>query len=84
MALLIRHDAQRSLARMPRANRERLVRRLRAITAAPFARHPGTTQLVSMEGAWRLRQGDWRAIYRIVDSDVVVSRVGHRSEVYDA
>jgi hypothetical protein len=34
-------------------------------------------------GRLRVRQGDWRAVFRVVDGDVVVLAVGHRREVYE-
>ena len=39
----------------------------------------------SEEGVWRVRIGDWRVGYIIDDEkrEVVVIRVGHRSELYN-
>jgi hypothetical protein len=33
-------------------------------------------------GRFRVRQGDWRAVFRIDGTDVLVDRVGTRGEVY--
>ncbi len=33
-------------------------------------------------GEWRIRVGNYRMCYRIDDSEVVITRVAHRSEVY--
>jgi mRNA interferase RelE/StbE len=84
MALLFTRDAQKRLASIPQAERGQIVKRLREIAADPAGRHPATTRLVNTEGAWRVRQGDWRAVYEISGEgeDVVVIRVGHRREVY--
>jgi mRNA-degrading endonuclease RelE of RelBE toxin-antitoxin system len=30
-----------------------------------------------------LRVGDWRIIFYVVDSAIVVTAVGHRREIYD-
>ena len=39
----------------------------------------------SLKGARRLRVGDWRVIYRIEPPDVVlVVKIGHRREIYEA
>lgn len=39
----------------------------------------------SMKGARRLRVGDWRVIYKIEPPDVVlVVKIGHRREIYEA
>jgi mRNA-degrading endonuclease RelE of RelBE toxin-antitoxin system len=39
----------------------------------------------SEEGVWRIRVGDWRIGYRLDDTaqEVIIIRVGHRSEFYD-
>jgi mRNA interferase RelE/StbE len=37
-----------------------------------------------MAGLRRLRVGDWRIVYRIVDHDVNVLIIAHRSKVYHA
>jgi mRNA-degrading endonuclease RelE of RelBE toxin-antitoxin system len=34
-------------------------------------------------GRFRVRQGDWRAVFRIDADDVIVDVIGHRKEVYD-
>ena len=33
-------------------------------------------------GRFRIRQGDWRAVFRMDGGDVLVDRVGNRGEVY--
>lgn len=39
----------------------------------------------SLKGARRLRVGDWRVIYKIEPPDVVlVVKIGHRREIYEA
>ena len=35
------------------------------------------------KGLFKLRIGDWRLIYRIVDGELVFVTLGHRSEVYE-
>lgn len=50
--------------------------------------HPiefGTPLRYSLKGARRLRVGDWRVIYRIEPPNVVlVVKIGHRREIYEA
>lgn len=82
MALLIPPDVMKQLAVVPRADRKRLLDALAAVAGEPMKRFPFATQLVGQAGAWRVRKGDWRAVYRILEGDVVLDRVGHRREVY--
>lgn len=36
-----------------------------------------------LSGMYKLRAGDWRAIYSIESDTLVIQAVGHRREVYD-
>lgn len=75
MRLVIERAAMRRLNEMPKAIRESMRRRLDEISADPFARHASVTRY--KEGgpsAFRLRQGQWRAIYE-VDREAQVMRV---------
>ena len=37
----------------------------------------------TLKGYWKLRAGDWRIIYKIVENTVVILRIGHRREIYE-
>ncbi len=45
--------------------RAALVERLEAIAEQPFAKHLNVERIKGEPDAFRLRQGDWRAKYRI-------------------
>lgn len=47
-------------------------------------RPPAATRLVGGSGEWRVRTGDYRIIYEIVDDRLVVLviGVGHRRDIY--
>jgi mRNA-degrading endonuclease RelE of RelBE toxin-antitoxin system len=57
--------------------------RLRMIAAAPDTQHPNVLPLVGRPGVFRVRRGDWRAMFRIEDADMVLIRVAHRREAYE-
>jgi mRNA interferase RelE/StbE len=40
-------------------------------------------RLVNYTPGWRLRVGDWRVLFEVTGSVIVVWRVVHRSEAYD-
>ena len=47
------------------------------------SRHPGVESLIGRDREYRVRQGNWRAIYTVTDNgDVEVIHVRHRREVY--
>lgn len=71
---------------MPTKARAALVGKLQAVAAAPFARH--AFDVKAMKGAqdmFRLRQGDWRAVYRLVrvEDTLLVLIIDVRGEVYE-
>ncbi len=65
----------------PKVDRQRIVRRIRALAADP--RPPGCEKL-SGRDRYRLRQGKYRIVYSIEDENLVVYvvKVGHRKDVY--
>ncbi len=65
----------------PKADRQRIVRRIRGLAADP--RPPGCDKL-SGRDRYRLRQGKYRIVYSIEDENLVVYvvKVGHRKDVY--
>jgi mRNA-degrading endonuclease RelE of RelBE toxin-antitoxin system len=83
MALLLPLRVEKQLEALPRAERRRLMERLRAIAAAPDEQHPNVLPLTGRSGVFRVRQGNWRALFRIEETDVVVIRVAHRREAYE-
>jgi mRNA interferase RelE/StbE len=82
MSVSVRPEAQKQLAGLPKVDRDRLVERLEGIGADPYGNHPDAKRLKGTPG-FRVRHGDWRAIYRIDGAgDVIVIEVKHRREAY--
>jgi mRNA interferase RelE/StbE len=82
VALIIPPRVFKQLSAVPKADAKRLLERLERLVAEPDAQHLGVVPLVGEKGAYRVRQGNWRAIVSIEDGDVIVERVAHRREVY--
>ena len=74
-------SAARELERVPTKDRRRIVAKIRALAEDP--RQVGAEKL-SGEDKYRMRQGDYRILYEIVDADLIVTvvRIGNRREVY--
>ncbi len=74
--------AERDLKRLDRAVKNRIVESILALESSP--RPPGCLKVRGEENLWRIRVGDWRVGYEINDQkqEVVVIRIGHRSEFY--
>jgi len=80
-AVRLEDAAQRELEALDGPIRSRVVRAIARLALDPY-NTPNATALRG--GGYRLRVGDWRVLYDIRSSDliVVVVRVGHRREVY--
>jgi len=83
MRLILSRDAQNGLYGMSQQDRQRMLAKLEAFAAEPFAPHSWATGLQGEERV-RVRQGDWRGVLLIVRAQdtVVLERVAHRREVY--
>lgn len=75
MKLVIDKRAQRRLREMLSRSSTAMLERLKAIAGDPFAQHRNVKPLRGEPNAFRLRQGDWRALYRI-------DRAGQEVRVY--
>jgi mRNA interferase RelE/StbE len=76
-------QADKALRKMPR-NLARLIQeKLNHIAADPYAKHNNTTKLQNRPG-YRLRVGDWRVLYEILDDRrvILVLKIGPRGGVY--
>ena len=81
--LVIKKSAAKELEQVePRTVRRRLVAAIEALGVDP--RPAGCEKLAGAAEAYRIRQGDYRAVYAIDDKMrvVIVVKVGHRREVY--
>ena len=82
MALIIPPDVLRQLRAMPRRDRERMLEALEMVASEPDKRFSFVTELVGQHEVWRLRKGDWRAVFRRRGIDLVVDRIGNRRDAY--
>jgi mRNA interferase RelE/StbE len=79
--LLIKPSAAKELEGLPTKDRKRVVARMQGLSAQP--RPPGCEKLTGHD-LFRVRQGDYRILYEVQDTDVVVIvfKIGHRRDVY--
>jgi mRNA interferase RelE/StbE len=76
-------SAEKELQGLPAKMVARIVPRLEALAETP--RPPGCKKLKGGDKEWRIRVGDYRAVYEIDDAakTVDVTRIAHRREVYE-
>lgn len=79
----LKPSAQKELDKLPANLIERIFPKLEALGAEP--RPAGCKKLKGGRQEWRIRVGDYRVVYTIDDAKLRVSitRIRHRSEVYD-
>jgi mRNA-degrading endonuclease RelE of RelBE toxin-antitoxin system len=82
LSLTYTRRALRDLAALPAADGARMRERLKAHAAAPEASGQDVTPLRGTPGSFRLRSGDWRALFTVGGGAMTVYRIGHRQEVY--
>lgn len=75
--------ARKELSKLDKPVARRIVRAISELGTDP--RPPGCRRLVGYDDLWRIRIGDYRVIYTIMDTEliVIVLRIAHRSEVYN-
>ncbi len=80
--LLLERSAERDLARLSSKIHDRVIAAVQALASNP--RPPGCRKLVGSQNDWRIRVGDYRVVYEIMDAtrEVRINRVRHRREVY--
>ena len=66
MQLLLEKAARKGIDKMSAKAAAALLKKLEDIAKSPFGQHANVTALVGEKNAFRLRQGDWRAIYRLI------------------
>ena len=82
-SLEIKRSAQKELDALDDAPFTRMDRKILALAGNP--RPAGCKRLKGHRDQWRVRVGDWRAVYIIDDAArlVTITRIGHRREVYE-
>jgi mRNA interferase RelE/StbE len=77
----IKRSAAKELEQLPPKDRRRVATRIEALASNP--RPPGAEKL-SGQDRYRVRQGDFRILYEIFDTLilVVVVKIGNRRDVY--
>ena len=80
-AIRIKRSATRDLARIARLDRERIVHAIDRLGEQP---HAGHALKGDLRGLRRIRVGDYRVLYEVLDNELVVLvvRVAHRREAY--
>ncbi len=79
--VLITKSAAKELEAIPEKNRRRIIERIRGLSGEP---RPFGVEKLSGDDKYRIRQGNFRILYEILNRDLVVTviRIGDRRDVY--
>ncbi len=80
--VLLERNAEKDLDRLSSEIHEHVIPAIQGLATNP--RPPGCRKLTGSKQDWRIRVGDYRVVYEIVDEIRIVRihRVRHRREVY--
>jgi mRNA interferase RelE/StbE len=77
-----KHSAARELRKLPREAVLRILQAVEQLATEPYPH--GVRKLVGSEHTYRIRVGDYRVVYNVVSSTLIIQiiRVGHRRDIY--
>lgn len=75
-------SAEKSLKKVPKKEILKIIEAIQILAISPFPE--GCRKLRGEEAVYRVRQGNYRIIYEIIDEKliVLVLKIGHRKDVY--
>jgi len=81
--LSITRRAEKEIRQLDRQTKNRILEAINALANQP--RPAGCRKVLSEEGVWRIRVGDWRIGYLVDDKDdaITIIRIANRKEFYD-
>ena len=74
--------ARRTIKKLPKNIQRKIIGKIELLTNDP--RPTGIVKLSATENLYRVRTGDYRIIYQIQDSIllITITKVGHRRDIY--
>ena len=81
--VLLERGAEKDLARLSSGIHDRVIAAIQGLARNP--RPPGCRKLKGNGSLWRIRVGDYRVLYEILDSAATIDIIAirHRREAYD-
>lgn len=80
--IVLSNQAKKALGKLERSVQERIVVALDLLREDP--KPPKSVKLTGEDGVWRIRVGDYRIVYEVIDDELVVwvIRIADRKDVY--
>ncbi len=80
--IVIKKSAAKEIERIEKIDRIRIIEKIRSLASDP---RPFGSKKLSGQEKYRIRQGNYRILYQIVDDELIINvvKVGHRRDIYD-
>lgn len=74
----------KALLKLPKSIQSHITKKIEILATDPYAEHNDVKKLSGELHAYRLRVGDYRVLYRILQGKVIIEiiHIAHRREVY--
>jgi mRNA interferase RelE/StbE len=79
--IVIKKSAAKEIEKIQKTDRIRIVEKIRSLSSDP---HPTESKKLSGQEKYRIRQGNYRILYQVIDDELVINvvKVGHRRDIY--
>ncbi len=81
-ALSVERSAAKDLKKLPSIYFPKIVSKIKELSNEPYPK--GCKKLINNENFWRIRIGNYRIIYEVIESDnlIKIYKIKHRKDVY--
>ena len=79
--VLLKKSAAKELEKVPEKDRKKIIKNIRDLSLDP---RPQGVKKLSGQEKYRIRQGNYRILYQIVDKELIIYDVGvgHRKDIF--
>ena len=79
--IVIKKSAAKEIEKIQKKDRVRIIEKIRCLASDP---QPVGSKKLSGQEKYRIRQGNFRILYQIIDDELIISvvKVGHRRAIY--
>lgn len=79
--IVIKKSAAEEIEKIQKKDRVRIIEKIRSLASDP---QPVGSKKLSGQEKYRIRQGNFRILYQIIDDELIISvvKVGHRRAIY--
>ncbi|MBS3099985.1 type II toxin-antitoxin system RelE/ParE family toxin [Candidatus Pacearchaeota archaeon] len=80
--IILEKQPENFLRKLDKIEQERIAKKLNFLEDNPYL---GKPLIGKLSGLWSLRIGDYRAIYRLNNEELIILilKIGHRKNIYD-